>query len=116
MARASILTYKGMMTKNPKSFEELLRENVYLTSILKQKEGQMEAAERQWKEKLVEAVRKATEDENDSSSENVSMNPLPSATVPSIPSTIPTNLPPVSVNLPPSTNPQNVCSFHFSNL
>ena len=76
----------------------------------------MEAAERQWKEKLVEAVRKATEDENDSSSENVSMNPLPSATVPSIPSTIPTNLPPVSGNPPPSTNPQNVYSFHFSNL
>lgn len=75
VARASILTYKGRMPKSQKSFEELMRENVYLTNMLKQKEGQMEAAERQWKEKLVEAVRKATEDEEASVPEGTSIPP-----------------------------------------
>ena len=61
-ARASMLTCKGSL-RGAKSLEELLRENAYLSDMLKQKESQMEVAEQQWKKQLVEAVRKATEDE-----------------------------------------------------
>ena len=104
MARASILTYKGMIPKSQKSFEELMRENVYLTNMLKQKEGQMEAAERQWKEKLVEAVRKATEDEEASVPEGTSI-PPPSATIPSVQPNLPTYQ---------SSNPQHVDLFYLS--
>ena len=62
-----MLTYKGRMVKNEKSFEELMKENVYLTSMLKQKEGQLEEAERHWKkqfEQMVEQVTQSDEDDN----------------------------------------------------
>lgn len=61
-ARASMLACKGAL-RGERSLEELLRENVYLSQLLKQKESQMAVAEQQWKKQLVEAVREATEDE-----------------------------------------------------
>lgn len=64
----------------------------------------MEAAERQWKEKLVEAVRKATEDEEASVPEGTSI-PPPSATIPSVQPNLPTYQ---------SSNPQHVDLFYLS--
>ena len=61
-ARASMLACKGAL-RGERSMEELLRENAYLSQLLKQKESQMAVAEQQWKKQLVEAVREATEDE-----------------------------------------------------
>ena len=65
--------------KNEKGFEELLKENVYLTSMLKQKEGQLEAAERSWQEKLQQVLRQAQGDDDEEST-------LPSASLPPAPS------------------------------
>lgn len=67
------------MVKNEKGFEELLKENVYLTSMLKQKEGQLEAAERSWQEKLQQVLRQAQGDDDEEST-------LPSASLPPAPS------------------------------
>ncbi|KAK8832675.1 hypothetical protein WA577_004070 [Blastocystis sp. JDR] len=78
LARASVLTYKGRVVKNEKGFEELLKENVYLTSMLKQKEGQLEAAERSWQEKLQQVLRQAQGDDDEEST-------LPSASLPPAP-------------------------------
>lgn len=74
-----MLTYKGRVVKNEKGFEELLKENVYLTSMLKQKEGQLEAAERSWQEKLQQVLRQAQGDDDEEST-------LPSASLPPAPS------------------------------
>ena len=76
-----MLTYKGRVVKNDKGFEELLKENVYLTSMLKQKEGQLEAAERSWQEKLQQVLRQAQADEDDEDEEST----LPSASLPPAP-------------------------------
>ena len=57
-----MLACKGAL-RGERSLEELLRENAYLSQLLKQKESQMAVAEQQWKKQLVEAVREATEDE-----------------------------------------------------
>lgn len=73
-----MLTYKGRVVKNEKGFEELLKENVYLTSMLKQKEGQLEAAERSWQEKLQQVLRQAQGDDDEEST-------LPSASLPPAP-------------------------------
>ena len=67
------------MVKNEKGFEELLKENVYLTSMLKQKEGQLEAAERSWQEKLQQVLRQTQGDDEEEST-------LPSASLPPAPS------------------------------
>ena len=74
-----MLTYKGRVVKNETGFEELLKENVYLTSMLKQKEGQLEAAERSWQEKLQQVLRQAQGDDDEEST-------LPSASLPPAPS------------------------------
>lgn len=69
------------MVKNEKSFEELMKENVYLTSMLKQKEGQLEEAERHWKkqfEQMVEQVTQSDEDDNAS----IPFGPLPPFSAP----------------------------------
>lgn len=73
-----MLTYKGRVVKNEKGFEELLKENVYLTSMLKQKEGQLEAAERSWQEKLQQVLRQTQGDDDEEST-------LPSASLPPAP-------------------------------
>lgn len=80
-----MLTYKGRVVKNEKSFEELLKENVYLTSMLKQKEGQLEAAERSWQEKLQQVLRQTQgdDDEEESTLPTASLHPTP--TVPAVP-------------------------------
>lgn len=77
-----MLTYKGRVVKNEKSFEELLKENVYLTSMLKQKEGQLEAAERSWQEKLQQVLRQTQMDdeEEESTLPTVSLHPAPAVT------------------------------------
>lgn len=72
-----MLTYKGRVVKNEKGFEELLKENVYLTSMLKQKEGQLEAAERSWQEKLQQVLRQAQSDEEESTLPSASLPPAP---------------------------------------
>lgn len=64
--------------KNEKGFEEMLKENVYLTSMLKQKEGQLEAAERSWQEKLQQVLRQTQADDDDEST-------LPTDTLPPAP-------------------------------
>ena len=69
-----MLTYKGRVVKNEKGFEELLKENVYLTSMLKQKEGQLEEAERSWQEKLQQVLRESQEEDEEST--------LPTGTLP----------------------------------
>ena len=69
-----MLTYKGRVVKN----EKLLKENVYLTSMLKQKEGQLEAAERSWQEKLQQVLRQTQGDDDEEST-------LPSASLPPAP-------------------------------
>lgn len=63
--------------KNEKGFEELLKENVYLTSMLKQKEGQLEAAERSWQEKLQQVLRQAQGDDEESTLPSASLPPAP---------------------------------------
>ena len=76
-----MLTYKGRMVKNEKSFEELMKETVYLTSMLEQKEGQLEEAERHWKkqfEQMVEQVTQSDEDDNAS----IPFGPLPPFSAP----------------------------------
>ena len=91
MARASVLTYKSSMLKNDKSFEELLRENVYLSSLLKQKEGQLEETEQYWKKKFDEFIRQmVVEEEEQSNSDlkaihsnaDVNVNPNPNLDLP----------------------------------
>ena len=53
------------MLKNDKSFEELLRENVYLSSLLKQKEGQLEETEQYWKKKFDEFIKQLAAEEEE---------------------------------------------------
>lgn len=72
-----MLTYKGHVVKNEKGFEELLKENVYLTSMLKQKEGQLEAAERSWQEKLQQVLRQTQGDDEESTLPSASLPPAP---------------------------------------
>ena len=63
--------------KNEKGFEELLKENVYLTSMLKQKEGQLEAAERSGQEKLQQVLRQTQGDDEESTLPSASLPPAP---------------------------------------
>lgn len=60
-----MLTYKGTIHKNDQSTEGLLKENAYLTGMLKQKEGQMEEAELYWKKQFDEVLKQATSEENE---------------------------------------------------
>ena len=73
LARASVLTYKGHLDDSEKTFDELLKENLYLSGMLKQKEAQMEEAEKRWRQQFNEAMRRATmdfDDEDDDEDEN----------------------------------------------
>lgn len=65
LARASVLTYKSSLHKNTKTFEDLLKENVFLSNMLKQKEGQMEEAELYWKNQYSELVKQVANEEQD---------------------------------------------------
>ena len=62
LARASVLTYKGHLDESDKTFDELLKENLFLSGMLKQKETQMEEAEKRWRQQFNEAMRRATMD------------------------------------------------------
>ena len=65
LARASVLTYKGHLDDSEKTFDELLKENLYLSGMLKQKEAQMEEAEKRWRQQFNEAMRRATQDSDE---------------------------------------------------
>ena len=80
MARASVLTYKGTLHKNDRSFDELLKENVYLSSMLKQKEGQLEEVEQYWKKQFKEVLQQEIKEEKPT--------PTPNPIPPFIPSPI----------------------------
>lgn len=69
LARASVLTYKGHLDESDKTFDELLKENLYLSGMLKQKESQMEEAEKRWRQQFNEAMRRATMDWEDEESD-----------------------------------------------
>ena len=60
LARASVYTYKGHLQDSDKTFDELLKENLYLSGMLKQKEAQMQEAERRWRQQFNDALKKAT--------------------------------------------------------
>ena len=70
LARASVLTYKGHLDESDKTFDELLKENLYLSGMLKQKETQMEEAEKRWRQQFNEAMRRATMDSDDEDKED----------------------------------------------
>lgn len=70
LARASVLTYKGHLDESDKTFDELLKENLYLSGMLKQKETQMEEAEKRWRQQFNEAMRRATMDSDDEDEED----------------------------------------------
>ena len=65
IARASLLTYRAGHLQNTQSLEEVLKENTYLTSVLRQRDGQLEELDQQWKQRLVEAVQQAIEELGD---------------------------------------------------
>ena len=75
------------MVKNEKSFDELMKENVYLTSMLKQKEGQLEEAERHWKKQFEQMMEQMTQSDEEEKA-TIPFDPLPPFSAPPLSTTV----------------------------